>query len=168
MAVTTGHRESLSTDLMRAMVLRRASLLPCSLGACGRSTIRDVPARFERVPTTTPALAERLLARRHEPESLPNGPCQQRTGASHCRTHYDRPQSTNPPTTLGHARRRMERHAHCHNATCTHMRLECASDPSAVSPMIAIDIQEGTPGNPPRCAQVRRCHIGGWPSEALL
>ena len=45
--------------------------------------LRDVPARFERVPTTTPALAERLLAQRLEPESLPNGPCQRRPQQEH-------------------------------------------------------------------------------------
>ena len=46
-----------------------------------------------------------------------------------------RPQSTNPPTTLGHAQRRMKRHPHDHNATCTNMKLlECVNDPSAGSP----------------------------------
>ena len=42
--------------------------------------------------------------------------------------------STNPPTTLGHAQRRMKRHPHGHNATCTNMKLECVNDSSAGSP----------------------------------
>ena len=41
--------------------------------------------------------------------------------------------STNPPTTLGHAQRRMKRHPHGHNATCTNMKLECVNDPSRLT-----------------------------------
>ena len=71
------------------------SLLPCSLGACwSKHHYRDVPARFERVPTTTPALAERLLAQRHEPESAAerSQTTETTTGASLCRNQYDREQ----------------------------------------------------------------------------
>ena len=45
-----------------------------------------------------------------------------------------RPQSTNPFTTLGHAQKRVKRHPHGHNSTCTNMKLECVNDPSAGSP----------------------------------
>ena len=66
-AVTTSHRESLSTDLMQAS----SAMPPCCHAASEHvveAPLRDIPTRFELVPTTTPVLAKRLLAQRHEPE----------------------------------------------------------------------------------------------------
>ena len=60
-------------------------LPPCCHAASeivAEAPVRNVPAQHERVSTTTPALAERL-AQRHEPESLPSGPCQTKPQQEH-------------------------------------------------------------------------------------